>query len=298
MAGRVLSCIMVGTRVSETLDSSESTSTNVVASASPGMLITIEPGEGRGSASSNPPIQSYDLQIESKFDTDNSFTEVSGSPVSYSNTDKQVLTLLETKDEVKITVTNTGSSTGTFTLNVATESAELILENIGEGRLVGLRANEIQFDDNQKVVFGEDEDFAIDYDTSNDRLEFRDEVNDTQAFVPRNSSGDVLTSGGGGGVVTTLETSDDTGNSAITASGGSTPAFDGLLGVAVEENTYLDVGLAPQDPAFNADYDFNFDWSREWDDTAQEMDVNVTVNWDTDPGGGNDVDLDWKVVQF
>lgn len=289
---------MPGTRVEATLDNNETVETEVDASASPGMLITVNPGGGRSSSSSDPPISSYDLDIESKFDTDNSFSAVVGSPVSYSNTNEQQLALLETKEEVKLTLTNTGSNTGTVVLKASTEPANLILENIGDGRLVGLNAGEIRFDDNQKVFFGEDGDFAIDYDSANDRLELRDEANDTQAFVPRNSSGNVLTSGGGGGVVTTLETSDDAGNSAVTASGGSTPAFDGLLGVAVAENTYLDVGLAPQDPAFNADYDFNFDWSREWDDGAQEMDVRVTVNWDTDPGGGNDVDLDWKVVQF
>jgi len=85
----------------------------------------------------------------------------------------------------------------------------------------------------------------------------------------------------------------------VTASGGSSPAVNTTL-TNVSTDQLLDYGFwvyVDSDPAFNADYAFNFDYSHSWDDTNSELDIDLTVNWDTDPGSGNDVTLRWEVHQ-
>ena len=91
----------------------------------------------------------------------------------------------------------------------------------------------------------------------------------------------------------------DTGT--VTASGGSTPAVDTTVAnVALAETDrfrppsfYVDA-----DPGFNADYAWNAEWGFQWDDTNQEVDLNITINWDTDPGAGNDVTIRWDVLTY
>lgn len=48
---------------------------------------------------------------------------------------------------------------------------------------------------------------------------------------------------------------------------------------------------------FNADYAWNDrDWYREWNDSAQAVDVVITINWDTDSGSRpGDLTLDYAV---
>ena len=47
------------------------------------------------------------------------------------------------------------------------------------------------------------------------------------------------------------------------------------------------------DPDFSGDYAFNTDYSRSWNDSAGEWDVDVTLTWDTDPGSGNDLGIQY-----
>lgn len=80
----------------------------------------------------------------------------------------------------------------------------------------------------------------------------------------------------------------------ITFSGGSSPAYDGNLGLSISETEFLDVILAPQGETF--DYAYNYDWSQVYDSTSEDMDVNLTANWDNDPGVGNDVTINYKII--
>lgn len=84
----------------------------------------------------------------------------------------------------------------------------------------------------------------------------------------------------------------------FTATGGAFPAADVVLdGVTDDQFQTLDVVVTVDaDPAFAADYGFNYDWTRTWDDTGGHIDIGVQVNWDTDPGAGNDVSLTAHVV--
>jgi len=98
--------------------------------------------------------------------------------------------------------------------------------------------------------------------------------------------------GGSGGTVV------DSGT--IIAQGGEFPAFDGTIeGVVSDETSTLrvDVGVDAT-PPWNLPYGFNVEWGREWDNTNLEVDIALTVVWDTDPGGGNDLDLRYTVTQI
>lgn len=69
--------------------------------------------------------------------------------------------------------------------------------------------------------------------------------------------------------------------------------------VDTAQTQLLEVLVAPaSDPSWSADYAFNYDWSRQWDDSDGEVDVEVAVNWDTDPGSGNDLDLDVIIIPW
>lgn len=84
----------------------------------------------------------------------------------------------------------------------------------------------------------------------------------------------------------------------ITASGGSSPAVDTkITGVSSNQTEPIaNVQLwVDSDPNFNADYAFNYDWGQHWDDSDGEIDINITVNWDTDPGNNNDVTLRYSI---
>lgn len=82
----------------------------------------------------------------------------------------------------------------------------------------------------------------------------------------------------------------------VTATGGSSPALDATItNVGISETephnlvVYVESGVA-------ADYAYNYDWGFQHDNTNGEQDINLTVNWDTDPGTGNDVTLRWELV--
>lgn len=97
----------------------------------------------------------------------------------------------------------------------------------------------------------------------------------------------VLTVHGNGGAL-------DTGT--VTATGGSSPAVDTTItNVNLEETQAHDLVVYP-DSAHNFDYAFNYDWGFQWDESDSGVDINLTVNWDTDPGNNNDVTLRWELV--
>jgi hypothetical protein len=85
----------------------------------------------------------------------------------------------------------------------------------------------------------------------------------------------------------------------VTATGGSSPAVNTTL-TNVSTTQTLDYWLTvhvDSDPSFNADYAFNYDYYHQWDDSDSQLDINLIVNWDTDPGSSNDVTLRWEVLQ-
>lgn len=73
----------------------------------------------------------------------------------------------------------------------------------------------------------------------------------------------------------------------ITLTSGSTPAFDGTInGVSTDEQKKIvDVAVIPDSTGqVAADYAWNISYSRAWDNSVPELDLDLTVNWDTDPG--------------
>jgi hypothetical protein len=84
----------------------------------------------------------------------------------------------------------------------------------------------------------------------------------------------------------------------ITLTGGGDPAADVTLDGVVDDQ-FQDMAVivtTDTDPGFAADYGYNYDWTRTWDDTNQQIDVDVGVSWDPDPGAGNDVSATVYVV--
>lgn len=123
-------------------------------------------------------------------------------------------------------------------------------------------------------------------DVGNSLLYFKDDGN----LYKQDENGNEEQVGGGvGGTVVDLGT--------ITLSSGSVPAYDGALnGVSIDEKARLDaVRVIPNSTdQVAADYEWNHDWGRRWDDTDGEVDLNLTVNWDTDPG--SDITVRVEVV--
>lgn len=83
----------------------------------------------------------------------------------------------------------------------------------------------------------------------------------------------------------------------ITHTGGSPTAFS-VSGLTTTEASTLNVSVGVASaPAFAGDYAFNFDWSHRWNDTVGEVVVDIQLNWDVDPGSGNDVNLQYSITQ-
>lgn len=88
----------------------------------------------------------------------------------------------------------------------------------------------------------------------------------------------------------------DTGT--FVASGGASPAVDTQVSTSLGQTDSYDVLLyVDADPAFAADYQWNYDHAHFWDDSTSTLNIDWTVNWDTDPGAGNDVTLRWEVIR-
>jgi len=84
----------------------------------------------------------------------------------------------------------------------------------------------------------------------------------------------------------------------VTATGGASPAVNtSLTNVSTDQLLEYDFWVyVDADPSFDSDYAFNFDYGHSWDDANGELDIDLVVNWDTDPGNGNDVTLRWEVI--
>lgn len=84
----------------------------------------------------------------------------------------------------------------------------------------------------------------------------------------------------------------------VTASTGSTPAVDTVLTPNIETEGFdydFIVYTDPDTSQPNADYDWNYDYSHNWNDSAGEVEIDLTVNWDTDPG--SNVTLKWELIK-
>jgi len=81
----------------------------------------------------------------------------------------------------------------------------------------------------------------------------------------------------------------------FTHTGGSASSTT-VAAVTTDETTnlYVEVGV-DADPSFSADYAWSYSWGEAWDDFAQEKGVTINATWDTDPGSGNDVTLDYRI---
>lgn len=96
----------------------------------------------------------------------------------------------------------------------------------------------------------------------------------------------------------TTRSADKRTTGTVTASTGSTPATDTVIatGIDVEGFAYtFDLYTDPDTSQPDADYDFNHDYSHNWNDSAGEVEIDLTVNWDTDPG--SDVECKWELVK-
>jgi len=120
----------------------------------------------------------------------------------------------------------------------------------------------------------------------------------------RRNGGDVLVYSGGSSRNLSNVGSGGTGvtqiaTGTVTASGGSIPAVQTTItNISTDDDLDYWVALYPDaDPTLAADYAFNFDYSHIWDNSAGAWDLDLTVNWDLDPGSGNDVTLRWEVLQ-
>jgi len=107
------------------------------------------------------------------------------------------------------------------------------------------------------------------------------------------TDGSTLTSAGGIGSVL-----NQVASGTVTATGGASPAVEVHLDNVSDKQLldYFVLVYVDTDPAFDAAYAFNFDYMHDWDDTNGTLDLDLVVNWDTDPGAGNDVALRWEVL--
>jgi len=88
-------------------------------------------------------------------------------------------------------------------------------------------------------------------------------------------------------------------NGTITLSGGSTPAVNTTITdvSSTQTSAFRIVVGVNSDPSFDADYAFNYDFSAIWDDSDGSWDIEITVNWDTDPGSSNDITAFYRVYE-
>lgn len=84
----------------------------------------------------------------------------------------------------------------------------------------------------------------------------------------------------------------------VTHTGGSGTTAR-LTGVSTDQTALFEtyVGVAA-DPGWNSQYAYNYHVSRHWDETNGQLDVDITFNWDIDPGSGNDLDLTVSIQEL
>ena len=79
----------------------------------------------------------------------------------------------------------------------------------------------------------------------------------------------------------------------VTHTGGGATTVE-VTGISTTQTESFDINFGV-DTALLADYAFNVEWSREWDNTNGKWDAYFTFTWETgmDPGAGNDIDIAW-----
>lgn len=83
----------------------------------------------------------------------------------------------------------------------------------------------------------------------------------------------------------------------VTHTGGSSTTVL-LAGITTDETALFDVAVGvSSDPSWSGDYAYSIDATRQWNDSAGEVDVQLTISWSTDPGSGNDLSLSWSAYE-
>lgn len=157
-----------------------------------------------------------------------------------------------------------------------------------DGAEVVADTSDINFDQNLDVT--DDGDDTVTVDGTGDPADVSDDGGTvTTAASDINFGTDLTASDDGDGTATvdlTLDDSEvDLGTQTLTT--GSTPAFDGTIAaLSADEAAKIDSIRVYPDPTgqLASDYAYNIDWGRAYDDSDGEVDLNLTVNWDTDPG--------------
>lgn len=86
----------------------------------------------------------------------------------------------------------------------------------------------------------------------------------------------------------------------LTHTGGSATTVR-LEGVTPTQTSQVTVGIGVSvatPPAWAGSYGYNLETTRYWDAPGGEIDVEVTLSWSTDPGLGNDLDLQWAAYDL
>lgn len=82
----------------------------------------------------------------------------------------------------------------------------------------------------------------------------------------------------------------------LTVLGGSGSSTSRVSGVSTDEFAEFDISVSTDSTTFTGvDYGYSVEWWTEWDSTAGELDVVFQIDWQTDPGAGNDVTLSYTV---
>jgi len=132
--------------------------------------------------------------------------------------------------------------------------------------------------------------FGIDIEDNGSTVNSNAEGIDAGSGLTATDNGDgtvTIDSDAGGVNVLTTGTFTHTGGSATSET---------VTGVTTDQtaNLYVEVGVSA-DPSFSADYAWDWTDYETWDDLAGEKDVTIDATWNTDPGSGNDVVLDYRI---
>ena len=92
------------------------------------------------------------------------------------------------------------------------------------------------------------------------------------------------------------EASTQTGQLGTLTGGSGSQTFD-IQGVSTDtgveiQNVSLSVSTAPTGVV----YGYNYDWVPVWDPTNAHWDLSITVNWNPDPGAGNDATFNYSIT--
>lgn len=108
-----------------------------------------------------------------------------------------------------------------------------------------VKTDAVLLGDDQKAILGANDDYAIIYDATDDRLEFRDQSNNTTAYMPRSAAGNIT---GGGDVVVNVEMGTD---QSISANTWTTVDYDTEV---TDVNSTYDLANDQWSPSSDGDY--------------------------------------------